>query len=187
MTFETLFPILAAPLITAIIGVVFSKFGIENKTKELEFKLKKVELLEKLKNYLNSEEEKKEIVEKINRITNDLVISELKDDDFVKFSYKEKPWYYRLIFLPRLKSTAAKITGYTYYIYLTYGLIQLYWIPDIIYGKDDRKEIAGLLLILSFILAFVHRKAAIHFSHRDAIVKKAKIEIHNKSKTNNNE
>lgn len=185
MTFETILPLVVAPLITAIIGALFSKFGSNSKIKDLELKLKKIELLERLIINSDTSEEKEALKSKISHISNSLIVSEIEDVKFIELSYLKKPWYYRLIFLPRLKTLASRIAGFAYYIYLIYGLILLFWLPKVLWEDHERKELAIIVLISSFLLAFLHRKIAIHFSQRDAIVEKAKIDLYRQSALEN--
>ena len=48
MEYQIIIPIILAPIITAIVGLIFSKYGLTGKTKHLEYFLKRVELIEKL-------------------------------------------------------------------------------------------------------------------------------------------
>ena len=109
MKFEILIPIILAPVITAIVGLVFSKYGISGKSKRIEYYLKRLELIEKLLANNDITASKNLIRNELNDIVTYLSLSSLKNDEFVRIEFKNRPWFRKILTLPYTGSIGGTI------------------------------------------------------------------------------
>ncbi len=179
MDYKIIAPIIIAPIITAFVGLVFSKYGVSGKIKQLEFYIKKKELIEKLlatkrlkSNQLKLENELEEIATYIN-------VSSISANEFTVFDYKNKKRYYKVFNLPKSITIGGKVAAVVYYIY---GITSILYIPLIIYILIEHGfgEYTALFFIgfgISFVVALLCRNIVINAAQRNLIVEKAKREI----------
>ena len=179
MDYKIIAPIIIAPIITALVGLVFSKYGVSGKIKQLEFYLKRIELIEKLlatkrlkSNQFKLENELEEIATYIN-------VSSISTNEFAVLDYKNKKWYYKIFNLPKSITIGGKVATVIYYIY---GITSVLYIPLIIYiliahGIGEYTSLFFIGFGISFVVAILCRNIVINAAQRNLIVEKAKREI----------
>jgi len=174
---EVLYPIVLAPLITSVIGYIFSRIGGKDRMQSLEYDLKQAELLRTMIANDSIRADKEPMLRRLDQIAvrhsydvnEKLLMSDLP--------YHQRPWFQKVFLLPQPRSAGGRVLTFAYYMYAIYGFIQLPWIPQIINEASQRSLLAAFGIIGSFILAAICHTLAVRQVTRDRLIDWAREEL----------
>jgi len=184
---EVLYPMILAPLITSVIGFVFSRIGGKERLQRVEHDLKEIDLLQKLMESDEIRIDKDQLRVRMEHIASQYSHNVSEGSLAADLPYFKRPWYQRAVLLPKPQSTGGRILTFGFYMYAVYGLIQLPWVPQIIEEASQRSLLATLGIVGSFVLAAICHALAVRQIGRDRLIEWARGELARKQSANTRE
>ena len=176
---QGLLPLIVGPLIGAIISIVTTSSGLAGKTKNVEYQIKRVELIGKLLGSIGEDGDRlrKALKCELAEIVGSVRETSIQEDELIKLTYNQRIWY-KKIMPPFLNTLEGRLANFVFYLY---GFCALYFVvmsPFLFLGRQglDRglawSPIVGAAM--SFLIAMLARVWAISAARRYALLRRAR-------------
>ncbi len=175
MNSDTLIPVIFSPIIGAIVGFIFSRFGVSGKIRLAEYYLKKTELIEKLLANDHITVNRAHLEKDLNDIAATISLLSIADEEIAQIKYGERPLLKKILHLPKATTPAGVFATIFFYVYIITGAMYIVLIPGM--RKEMGLGLTIFAMLMCFLIAFLCRLWAINSAYREAIVQRARREL----------
>lgn len=179
--FQGLLPLIIGPLIGAIISTVTTSSGLTGKTKNLEYQIKRVELIDKLLGTIGEDDDRLRTALKceLAEIVGNVRETSIQQDELINLTYSQRIWYKRIL-PPFLNTLEGRLANFVFYLYGFSALFYVAMSPFLLRGRPGLRlswESVGAVIVgvtMSFAIALLARVWAISAARRYALLRRAR-------------
>lgn len=176
---QGLLPLIVGPLIGAIISIVTTSSGLTGKTKNVEYQIKRVELIDKLLGSIGEDGDRLRTALKceLAEIVGSVRETSIQEEELIKLTYNQRIWY-KKIMPPFLNTLEGRLANFVFYLYGFGALCYVGVLPFLLLGRPGHyrgfawSSIAGL--VMSLLIAMLARAWAISAARRYALLRRAR-------------
>lgn len=175
--FQGLLPLIIGPLIGAIISTVTTSSGLTGKTKNIEYQIKRVELISKLLGTIGEDGDRLRTALKceLAEIVGNVRETSIQEDELINLTYSQRIWYKRIL-PPFLNTLEGRLANFVFYLYGSSALLYVAMYPFLLHGRPGLLVPLEVIFVvaMSFVIAFLARVWAISAARRYALLRRAR-------------
>ena len=177
-SFQGLLPLVVGPLVGAFVSIVTTSSGLSGKTKDLDYQIKRVELIEKLLASIGEDSDRlrKALKFELAEIISYVRETSIQEDELTKITYDQRIWYKKIV-PPYSNTIEGKLANIVFYLYGCTTLLYIIMMPFLLLSRRIEGEFGWVVMVSvvgSFLLAILARIWAISAARRYALLRRAR-------------